>query len=178
MKDLFPQCGRLRRGYHPGQVDSFFEEARSRYERGELTEEEVRSAAFDLVIDGYQTGAVDSALDRLEAAVVRRARAEFVSQQSEDKWMTEAVERATTLYPRLQRPSGERFRDAKGQGYAKPAVDTLCDQLVTYFETGAGVTAQEVRIATFPLARGAKAYDEGVVDAFLDRAVEVLLAVE
>ncbi len=31
---------------------------------------------------------------------------------------------------------------------------------------------------TFPSARGDKAYAEGVVDAYLDRAVEVLLAVE
>lgn len=178
MTDLFPQCGRLRRGYHPEQVDSFFTDARSRYEQGTLSEDEVRGAAFDLVSDGYQTAAVDAALDRLEAAVVRRARAEYVSEKSEDHWMAQAVERATTLYPRLQRPAGERFRDARGQGYGKTAVDAVCDRLVTYFETGAGVTAQEVRMATFPLARGSKAYDEGVVDAFLDRAVEVLLAVE
>lgn len=184
MKDLFPRVGRWRRGYQPAQVDSFFERAQAAYESGngpsgdEVSEEEVRSAAFDLVVDGYSTGHVDAALDRLEAALVRRQRSEFVKQASEDDWIALAVDRATTLYPRLQRPARERFVAATGQGYAKREVDALCDRLVDYFENGTPLSAQQVRLATFPPARGDNAYDEAVVDTFLDRAVEVLLAVE
>ena len=32
MKDLFPRVRRWQRGYHPGQVDAFFERARAAYE--------------------------------------------------------------------------------------------------------------------------------------------------
>ena len=178
MSTLFPRVGRWHRGYHVGQVDEFFAAARESYERGEIDGEDVRNAAFDMVIDGYQTAAVDAAIDRLESAVVRRKRASHVAESSEESWMTQAVQRATTLYPRLQRPAGERFARGHGVGYDARDVDALCERLIDYFETGSGITAQEVRLATFDLARGAGAYDEAVVDSFLSRSVEVLLAVE
>lgn len=182
MRDLFPRVQRWHHGYHPGQVDEFFEKARLSYEGkagGEpITEDVVRGAAFDMVADGYQTATVDAALDRLEAAIVRRRRAEFTAERSEDEWMEGAVGRASSLYPRLQRPAGERFADAGGHGYTKTEVDELCDRLVDYFENGTPISAQQVRRSTFKRARGSRAYDEAVVDTFLDRAVEVLLAVE
>lgn len=184
MKDLFPRVGRWHRGYDVKQVDAFFQSARVSYEarpgssEDVLTEDSVRGAAFDLVVDGYQTAHVDAALDRLEAAIVKRRRSTFVSTKGEDEWMGQAVERATTLYPRLQRPAGERFADAHGAGYAKEPVDVLCERLVDYFENGTPISAQQIRLAIFPAARGSAAYDEAVVDSFLDRAVEVLLAVE
>lgn len=180
MTDLFPRVGRWHRGYDPQQVHKFLEQARVSYESDDdsVSEHTVRAAAFDVVVDGYQTATVDAALDRLEAAIVRRRRARFVSSTSEDQWMARAADRATTLYPRLQRPAGERFADAKGQGYGKQDVDALLDSLVDYFEHGTPVSAQQVRLATFRTARGRNAYDEAVVDTYLDRAVEVLLAVE
>lgn len=184
MKDLFPRVGRWRRGYQPKQVDTFFEQARAAYEasseseRDAVSEEDVRNVAFDIVVDGYHTAYVDAALDRLEAALVRRRRADFLIEGSEDEWVSIAVDRATTLYPRLQRPAGERFANAHGQGYAKSEVDSLCERLVDYFDNGTPISAKQVRLATFKAARGENAYDEAVVDSFLDRAVEVLLAVE
>lgn len=180
MNDLFPRVGRWHRGYHPKQVEEFLERARLSYESDDqsVTEESVRAAAFEMVVDGYQTATVDSALDRLEAAIAKRRRAAFVAANSEDAWMAAAVASATSLYPRLQRPAGERFADAKGQGYAKTDVDALCERLIDYFERGAAITAKQLRLATFGPARGRKAYDEAVVDSYLDRAVEVLLAVE
>lgn len=178
MTNVFPRVGRWHRGYHTEQVDEFFDTARTGYENDELDDETVRAAAFDMVVDGYQTAAVDAAIDRLEAAVVRRKRASHVAATSEESWMSQAVQRATTLYPRLQRPAGERFADARGVGYAKDDVDALCENLIDYFESGSGISSQQIRLTTFELARGESAYDEAVVDAFLDRAVEVLLAVE
>ncbi len=182
MTDMFPRVKRWQRGYHPGQVEEFFEKARAAYEARpgteEITEEDVRAAAFDMVADGYQTAAVDAALDRLEAAMVRRRRARFTAERDEQEWMDQAIERATTLYPRLQRPAGQRFADAHGHGYLKEDVDELCESLIGYFEDGSPISAQQIRRATFRRARSSKAYDEAVVDTFLDRAVEVLLAVE
>nr|NLD40904.1 DivIVA domain-containing protein [Actinomycetales bacterium] len=184
MKDLFPRVGRWHRGYQPTQVDSFFARAREAYEAAPgssgdtLTEEDVRSSAFDIVVDGYSTPHVDAALDRLEAALVRRRRAGFVRENSEEEWVDAQVDRATSLYPRLQRADGARFTEARGRGYAKAEVDTLCERLIDYFENGTPISAQQIRLATFAAARGSNAYDEAVVDSFLDRAVEVLLAVE
>ena len=184
MNDLFPRVGRWHRGYHPTQVNTFLEQARGAYEADPgsggdtLTEEDVRNSAFDIVVDGYSTAHVDAALDRLEAALMRRRRANFVKEASEEEWVDVAVDRATTLYPRLERGAGERFSDARGRGYSKTEVDALCDRLIDYFENGTPISAQQIRLATFAAARGSKAYDEAIVDSFLDRAVEVLLAGE
>ncbi|MDD9205219.1 DivIVA domain-containing protein [Georgenia sp. 10Sc9-8] len=184
----FPRAGRTRTGYAPEQVDDFFERARSAYEESTLPgprrpdavdEDDVRTVAFDLVRQGYETSAVDAALDRLEVAFVQRRRADHISAHGQEAWMEQVADRATTLYPRLLRPAGERFAPPeKGQGYDAASVDALLDRVVAYFDEGEELTAAEVRGATFPPARGDKAYAEGPVDAYLDRVVEVLVAVE
>lgn len=179
---MFPHVGRLSKGYDPDQVDEFFARARMAYE-GPVTESmsgsDVRAVAFDLVRGGYLTGAVDGAMDRLEGAFVRRERAAVVRRSSQQEWMANVADRATTLYPRLVRPRGTRFAPpAHGRGYAADDVDAVLDRLVAYFDKGAGLTSSELRAVTFRAARGDRAYAEGPVDAFLDRAVEVLLAVE
>ena len=72
----------LKQGYDPDEVDDFFAHARAVYEQGPaaaLASKDVRGVAFDMVRGGYVTAAVDAALDRLEAAFVARARAEFVA---------------------------------------------------------------------------------------------------
>ena len=74
MNDLFPSAGFMRRGYHRGQVEAFFTEARAAYERPMLDDQalsslDVRRAAFDIKRGGYKCVAVDSALDRLEARI-------------------------------------------------------------------------------------------------------------
>ncbi len=178
----FPHVGRWSRGYDPDQVETFFGRARVAYEgplESSMRGDDVRAAAFDLVRGGYSPGAVDGALDRLEGAFVRRERAAFVARKSQQEWMGIVAERATTLYPRLVRPAGERFAPpSHGRGYAVADVDAVLDRLVAYFDAGATLTAGELRTATFRSARGDRAYAEGPVDAFVARAVEVLLAVE
>ena len=139
----------------------------------------MRTVAFDLVRAGYRTGAVDAALDRLEAALVQRRRDAFIAEHGQQAWMDRVAELATTLYPRLVRPAGVRFvAPDSGRGYSRDAVDDVMDQLVAYFDADADLSAGELRAVTFPSARGGDAYAEGPVDAYLDRAVEVLLAVE
>lgn len=183
MAQTFPRTGRWSSGYDVEQVDEFFEQARIAYEAAAtedaMTADDVRAAAFDLVRHGYEPGHVDAALDRLEGAFVQRARARSIAGTGQDDWMDGVAARATTLYPRLVRPSGERFAaPERGRGYSREAVDALLDRLVDYFDDGADLTAAEVRSATFPSAPRDRAYAEGPVDAFLDRAVDVLLAVE
>lgn len=183
MTETFPRVGRFASGYQTDQVDDFFARARAAYESESEDEpmgaEDVRAAAFDLVRHGYDPGHVDAALDRLESAFVQRKRTRQVAQVGHEDWMDEVAKRATTLYPRLVRPAGERFAPPEhGRGYERAAVDALLDRLVDYFDSGAEVSATELRSATFPSASRDRAYAEGVVDAYLDRAVDVLLAVE
>lgn len=181
MENLFPTVGRWASGYDREEVEEFFERAKAAYENGEISmsSADVRSAAFDLVRHGYDPAAVDAALDRLETAFVQRDRSEFVSRNSQDAWMEQVAERATSLYPRLVRPRGERFAPPeRGRGYQREAVDDLLDQLVAYFDEGAELSAADLRSATFPAASRSSAYAEGPVDAYLDRAIEILLAVE
>jgi DivIVA domain-containing protein len=180
---VFRTVSRLRSGYDPGEVDTFFDHARRAYEDGvddTVTARDVRAAAFDLVRGGYVVGPVDAALDRLEAAFVARARERFVARHGQAAWMSQLADTARTLYGRLNRPDGERFAPA-GRGepaYDRADVDALCHRLVDYFDRGQPLTAQEVRQATFGHRRGAGGYAEAPVDAFCRRAVEVLLGVE
>ena len=89
------------------------------------------------------------------------------------------MDRVTTLYDRLLRPRGSRFAHPdSGRGYEATAVDDLLDRLAAYFDEGSPLRVDDVRLAIFKPARGKKAYAEGPVDAYLGRAVEILLAVE
>lgn len=181
MEGLFPTVGRWASGYDREEVEDFFDRAKRAYQNGDvsMTSEDVRNAAFDLVRHGYDPAAVDAALDRLEGAFIQRDRAEYVTSRGQAAWMEQIAERATTLYPRLVRPARERFAPPRrGRGYERDAVDDVMDRLVDYFDAGAELSAAELRAATFPSAPRSRAYAEGPVDAFLDRAVDVLLAVE
>jgi DivIVA domain-containing protein len=180
---MFRRVTGMRTGYHPEEVDDFFTHARTVYGQGPagaLSSRDVRTVAFDLVRHGYSTTAVDAALDRLEAAFVARSRADFIADRGRQAWMETLAEQARSLYGRLTRPAGERFAHPKGRqaGYDVAEVDALCDRLVAYFDTNAPLSAQEVRSAVFARRKGARAYAEGPVDAFLERAVDVLLAAE
>ena len=181
MTEMFPRTGRLRPGYRPEQVDAYFATAREIYDAGELDEmdsEGVRTVAFGIVRHGYQPEAVDAALDRLETAFLHRRRADYVAEHGRKAWMEVSAQLATSLYPRLLRPAGERFAPAHGQGYDVAEVDALMDRISAYFDDDARLGAAEVRSETFHRARGAKAYDEASVDRYLARVVEVLLSVE
>ena len=160
----FPKVGFFSKGYHRGQVDAFFEDARRAYEGGvppeQFSAEQVRLATFELTRRGYDIEAVDGAMNRLEAAFVNRDRADSVAVEGEAAWYDRIADRATTLY------------------YDCEAVDDLLDRIAAYFDEAGELTANEIRMATFRPKRGKKAYAEGPVDAYLGRAIEILLAVD
>lgn len=182
-ENSFPKAKFLAKGYDPAQVDSFFVSARKAYEGGVPAEKfsarQVRQAHFDLVRGGYQTSVIDQAMDRLEAAFLKRDRADNVAVNGTEAWMDHVAKRAMTLYPRLRRPYGERFSVPKGaKGYDAQEVDQFLDRIALYFDQDEPLSATEVRAVTFKMARGSKAYEEAVVDAYLARMVEVLVGVE
>lgn len=183
MADEFPKVNVLRRGYEPESVQSFFKQAREAYEGGVATEvfsaPEVRKAAFPLKRGGYSTGAVDSALNRLEAAFVQRDRADYTAVHGESEWFALVTDRATALYPRLLRPAGDRFShpEGRGKGYKCEQVDALLDRITAYFDDHKPLGVSDVRFALFDTASGSNAYEEAQVDGYLAAVVDVLLSV-
>ena len=169
MGDAFPTTGIFRRGYGKDAVDEFFIDARHAYEGGlpaeQFSAEQVRQA-------------VDAAMSRLEAAFVQRDRADHIAVNGEGAWYEKVADRATTLYPRLLRPYGQRFSHPRsGIGYNAEQVDDLLDQIAAFFDDREDLAADDVRHTLFKSARGKKAYAMGPVDAYLGRAVEILLSV-
>lgn len=143
MSDMFPRASRLRPGYQREQVDRYFTTAHEIYDAGEFEEmdsEGVRTVAFDIVRGGYDPDAVDAALDRLETAFLQRKRQNFVANEGREAWMSQVAQLATTLYPRLLRPAGERFAPAK-DGYSREEVDDLMERVAAYFDSESKLTS-------------------------------------
>lgn len=184
MSQTFPRMRFYQNGYDTKRVDEFFASARDAYEGGvpasEFSADQVHRAMFPLKRGGYDPNVVDGALDRMEAAFVSRDRADHVAVNGEEAWLDHVAERATTLYPRLVRPEGQRFaHPEKGQsGYQASQVDEFLDRLARFFDDEELLHADDVRRLSFTLAKGEDAYQEGVVDAYLARVIEILLSVE
>lgn len=182
MAAMFETVSGFKKGYDTAEVDDFFEHARQVYEGSAtepLTHRDIHTCVFDVARGGYDTDQVDAALNRLENAFVGKEKQIVVAQGGPQAWAALLNDRAKALYPRLARPKGQRFSNpSKGVGYSAVEVDNLCANLVKFFDGKIKVTASELRTVTFGPAKGKKAYDEASVDAFMARAIEVLLGVE
>ena len=180
---LFKTVPIVRTGYDREEVDQYFQRARSIYEGISSTRfgaDDVQAVSFDLVRGGYSIAEVDAALDRLASAFVARHRSDYITKHGTDAWMAALAARAKTLYPRLSRPAGQKFARAERgtPAYEVAAVDALCDRLTNYFDQKGTLSAADLRGTTFKTVIGRAGYAEGPVDAFMARAVEVLLGVE
>ena len=81
----------------------------------------------------------------------------------------------------MHRPDGERFRRPsrnKARSYNIADVDRLCHELVAYLEQDKPLSVDSVRRAVFRPAAGKDGYEEAQVDAFLDRVVELMAAID
>ncbi len=149
--------------------------------RRPMTAEDVRRAAFTLRRRGYAVAEVDAALDRLEDALSVAEREALLAGNGEDALIEHLTSLAETLRGRLERPDGERFaRGIRGweRTYDVREVDALCHRLSDYFAGVEEMSVDEVRRAAFRGRRGNLGYREPVVDAFLDRVVTVMSAVD
>ncbi|BBE22281.1 DivIVA domain-containing protein [Arthrobacter sp. MN05-02] len=181
----FARVGRRELGYDTGQVDRFLARVRGQYTAqgpdGDLTSRDIRTVAFAPARGGYEPRAVDAALDRFEDGFAQRERDALIAAQGEDAWLRQIGRTAAVLRRRLRRPAGERFRrptKAKSASYAVEDVDRLCDELLRYLEHDLPLSVDVVRRAVFREARGADGYEENQVDAFLDRVVELMAAID
>lgn len=182
----FERVGRSDYGYNAKQVDQFLARARVSLETPEaathhVTSADVRSVAFDPVKGGYSASRVDAALDRLEDAFARRERDDLIAARGEEAWLREIGQLSGTLRGRLHRPDGERFRRPsrkKARSYNTADVDRLCRELIGYLENDRPLSVDSVRRAVFRPAAGREGYEEAQVDAFLDRVVELMAAID
>ncbi|WP_028266565.1 DivIVA domain-containing protein [Arthrobacter sp. MA-N2] len=173
-------------GYNAKQVDQFFQLARLSFENKAGTSErigsnDVRAVSFDPVKGGYDAAAVDAALDRLEDAFARRERDELIAAEGEEAWLLKIGKLSGVLRGRLHRPDGERFRrpeKKRARSYNIAEVDALCLSLIGYLENDKPLSVDSVRRASFSAAKGHDGYEEAQVDAFLDRVVELMAAID
>jgi DivIVA domain-containing protein len=177
---------RSKYGYNAKQVDAFLSRARTSFENpvgapDQVASTDVRDVAFDPVKGGYDANSVDAALDRLEDAFARRERDELISRQGEEAWLRQIGKLSGILRGRLHRPDGERFRrpaKKKARSYNVQDVDALCAELIGYLEHDQPLSVDTVRRAVFRAAKGDQGYEEAQVDAFLDRVVELMAAID
>ena len=173
-------------GYNVKQVDVFLDRARSYFlnadtEGKAITSHDVRTASFDPARGGYSAQAVDAAMDRIEDEFVLREKELLIGAEGERAWMIKIGKTASVLRARLHRPDGERFRRPtrkNTQSYNIDDVDVLCRELLTYIEDNGELSVDVVRRAVFAPTKGAEGYEESQVDAFLDRVVELMAAID
>jgi DivIVA domain-containing protein len=182
----FERVQRSEYGYNAKQVDQFLQRARVSLETPgsashPVKSSDVRGVSFDPVKGGYSAAVVDAALDRLEDAFARRERDELIAERGEEAWLREIGNLSGILRGRLHRPDGERFRrpaKKKARSYNTADVDRLCRELVAYLEQDKPLSVDNVRRAVFRPAVGKDGYEEAQVDAFLDRVVELMAAID
>lgn len=182
----FARVARRAYGYNIRQVDRFLARARQHYtlERSEgdaVTSTAVRSTIFSPARGGYEPRAVDAALDRLEDAFAVRERDDLIESKGQDVWLRHIGRQAAVLKGRLNRAPGERFRRPTGKktpGYNVEDVDALCGTLLGYLENSVPLSVDVVRRAVFRETVGADGYEEAQVDAFLDRVIELMAAID
>ncbi|GAB3245183.1 DivIVA domain-containing protein [Arthrobacter pigmenti] len=173
-------------GYNVKQVDRFLAKARHFYTSDDtdaqvITSRDVRSMAFDPAKGGYEAQAVDAALDRLEDVFAQRERDQLIADEGEEAWLMQIGRISSVLRARLHRPDGERFRKPKkkkARSYDIDDVDDLCHELLGYFEADEALSVDVVRRAVFRSAQGRDGYEETQVDAFMDRVVELMAAID
>jgi len=172
------RTGRLRRGYRPDEVDAFLAHAARAVSGRSLTAAQVRSVGFGSAFGGFDVGATDAVLARLEDLLAGRERAQALASADQRQWAERAAALSAAVHGRLGEPEGERFPRGHGlqRGYRPADVDELCDLLHRHLTGGQRLRAADVRHALFRPARGRRGYREAPVDAFFDRVVELMVA--
>jgi len=173
-------------GYNVKQVDHFLARARATYngtgdDESVVTSHLVRRTSFEPQKGGYAAQDVDAALDRLEDVFAQRERDALIETAGEDAWLEQVGHLSAILRGRLHREPGQRFRRPSRRNvpsYNIEDVDTLCGELLEYFEQDVAMSVDAVRRASFREAVGQDGYEESQVDAFLDRVVELMASID
>jgi DivIVA domain-containing protein len=177
MSSQFKLMPRNKWGYDPAAVDPVIERARRQFgEPGAnlIDAASLRKAAFPLVKGGYRITAVDAALDRLDDAFAQQEAQLLVEREGRAAALDHVDSIRATLVGRARRRRGKRFNRTGffAKGYSPRKVDAMVGAVVRELESQGSLTVANLRELAFtPTWRG---YNEAQVDAFIDRAVEVL----
>jgi DivIVA domain-containing protein len=163
-----PKVAKGKLGYSVSEVDQVLARARDQYANPAfkvLDWRELTATAFTLQKGGYQTTAVDAALDKLQDTFAERE-AKHTNFEIRDL--------KALLLGRTERPKGKRFSKASvlGKGYARAQVDALLDLFAEHVAAEDEISLDELRELKFKLQRGG--YIESQVDAYVDRMVEFI----
>ncbi|MBT1176112.1 DivIVA domain-containing protein [Bifidobacterium callimiconis] len=192
------RAGKRKWGYDVGQVDAFLERAHTLYEDDEpkMSQEDIQNVSFALEKDGYVISQVDAALNRLEKAVVDKQTQWDVTQFGRVAWRAATEQLAHSLYGRADRPAKNRFDPGASRhpSYDRKQVDRLVNQVVGKIKRELGeteehesdavrkidaeLTSTRVSNIIFTQRTGKRGYSERQVDAYLNRAIQVLARLE
>ncbi|MFI7484249.1 DivIVA domain-containing protein [Kocuria sp. M1R5S2] len=183
----FPRSAPGAVGYDVAEVDAFLSEVEAALGGARpagtgsrvVTSAQVRAAVFSGARGGYRAEAVDEALEAAEDALAAAEHEQVLRTGGPAAWRRHVEGLEELVRGRLARPRTQRFRHpsrTRARGYSVAHVDVLCERLTERLDDGAALDAAELRHAVFPSAQGELGYEEHQVDAFLDRAVELLLA--
>lgn len=155
-------------GYSKTEVDLLIAKARDQYSNASahvLDWRELTNHVFTLEKNGYQPGAVDSALQKLQDTFAEKE----LSIRATDNEVLRQL-----LSSRSSRRKGRRFQRSSvlGLGYSRPQVDALLAVVGEYLEGQDELDIVQVRELAFKLQRGG--YIESQVDAYIDRLVEYI----
>ena len=174
--DRYPRVHRWRKGYHRGQVDAFVSNVEVSLS-GMIpmpTATDIRRAGFELRRGGYDTTAVDAALDDLESRVLAVQRLSAGRRARPDPGADAAVLREELAGPYMQRFPRSGFLR---RGYDLDDVDDFVDRVLVALDGGDAADPQlavdHVRAVVFRPRRGG--YREDAVDDALDHVVEHLM---
>lgn len=181
-RPALPRCAPSVDGYDVAEVDSFLaavEQGLGAARSGAVGSAEVRCAVFAGARGGYRPDAVDDVLEAAEDALAAAEREEFLRVRGPEAWQEHVAALTALVRARLTRPRTERFRRPSRsgtRGYSAAHVDVLCERIGARLDGTGSLEPAELRRAVFPSAQGERSYEEQQVDAFLDRAVQLLLA--
>jgi DivIVA domain-containing protein len=139
-----------------------------------MPSESLRKVEFDLVHGGYEIGAVDDAIARLEDAFAKNELQRQVAKKGKYALDDRHSRIKEIVIGRTERPKNNKFSRVSWimRGYDRRQVDQLAEHIERHLVSGAALSIPDVRGAIFKATRGG--YAEGQVDAFLDRVIELL----
>ena len=164
-------------GYSQVEVDAFIARARDQYNNFSaqvLDWRDITGQKFPLVKGGYDTVAVDSAIDKLQDTFAERELGKKANPFGAPLGGSMLTELRGLLLGRASRTKKAKFTrvGVLGLGYSRKEVDALLSIVQDFLNGDEELTLEEVRSLTFKVKRGG--YFESQVDAYVERLVEYL----
>ncbi|WP_345711994.1 DivIVA domain-containing protein, partial [Kineococcus glutinatus] len=129
---------------------------------------------------GYDTAATDAVLEEVEDALAAMEAERLRAPEHRQRRSERLGALSATVRGRLAAPGGQRFPRGRRleRTYHPGDVDALCRIVFEHLAGRRSLRPADVRAALFRPRRGRRGYREVPVDAYFDRVVELLAALE